>query len=89
MSHMRTTVTLDPDVAERVKAIARRRGISFKEALNGAIRAGLVSQRGGAKPYRLPSRPMRLREGIDLTKALQVAAALEDEETVRKLERRK
>ena len=42
---MRTTVTLDSDVAARLKAVARARGISFKQALNSAVRAGL----GGAE----------------------------------------
>jgi hypothetical protein len=35
------------------------------------------------------SQPMGLRPGINLDKALQLAAALEDEEIVRKIERRK
>ncbi|MEX0784384.1 MAG: ribbon-helix-helix protein, CopG family [Dehalococcoidia bacterium] len=86
---MRTTVTLDPDVAEQLKAHARRRDLSFKEALNSAVRAGLAAERGERRPYRTPSRPMHLRPGIDLTKALQLAAALEDEEIIRKMEMRK
>jgi hypothetical protein len=86
---MRTTVTLDPDVAEQVKALAHRRNLSFKEALNNAIRAGLAAERGGSRPYTLPTRPMRLRPGLDLTKALQVAGSLEDDEIIRKLEQRK
>jgi hypothetical protein len=86
---MRTTVTLDADVAARLKALARQRGISFKQALNQAVRAGL---RAGRKPRASLSRytqPMGLRPGINLDKALQLAAALEDEELARKLEVRK
>lgn len=86
---MRTTVTLDPDVAEQLKAHARRRALSFKTALNNAIRAGLAAERGERRPYRTPSRPMHLRPGVDLTHALRLAASLEDEEIVRKLELRK
>jgi hypothetical protein len=89
MKHARTTVTLDPDIAEQLKEIARRRNVSFTAALNSAIRAGLAAERGGRRPYRTPSRPMGLRAGIDLTKALQIADALEDEEIVRRLELRK
>jgi predicted transcriptional regulator len=37
---MRTTVTLDADVAAKLRALARRRGISFKQVLNQAVRAG-------------------------------------------------
>jgi hypothetical protein len=86
---MRTTVTLDPDVAEQLKSLARRRGLSFKAALNDAIRSGLAAERGAPRPYTLAARPMGLRPGIDLTKALQLADSLEDAEIVRKLEHRK
>ena len=40
---MRTTVTLDPDVAAKLKRVARERDISFKEALNSSVREGLQS----------------------------------------------
>ncbi|MEO8540386.1 MAG: CopG family transcriptional regulator [bacterium] len=86
---MRTTVTLDADVVELVKSHARRSGRSFKAAINDAIRAGLVAERGGPRPYRVPSRPMQLRPGVDLTRALRLADALEDEEILRKLDLRK
>ena len=86
---MRTTVTLDPDLAARLKQVARERGISFKKALNDAVRAGLAPP--GAKPsrYRLKTYPMGLRPGIDLDRALRLADAIEDEAILRKLELRK
>lgn len=86
---MRTTVTLDPDVAEQLKRAMRDRGRSFKETINDAIRAGLASRREPAEPYQLKPRPLGVLPGIGLTKALGLAAALEDEEIVRKLELRK
>ncbi len=86
---MRTTVTLDADVAEQLKREARERGLSFKSVLNDAVRAGLAVDRGQARPYRIPARRLGLRQGVDLTKALGLAAALEDEEIVRRLELRK
>jgi len=86
---MRTTVTLDPDVAAQLQTLARERGISFKEALNTSVRAGIAGQRGAVGPYRVPSRSLGLRPGIDLDKALALAAKLEDAELVRKLELRK
>jgi Ribbon-helix-helix protein, copG family len=85
---MRTTVTLDPDLAAKLRALARERGVSFKQALNSALRAGL-SAGPEQRPYRLASRPMGLRPRIDLDHALRLAAELEDEETIRKLELRK
>lgn len=88
MLGMRTTVTLDPDVAAALKRAARERGVSFKETLNDAVRRGLGSQRA-ARGYRMPSRPMGLRPGIDLDKALALVASDEDAHTLRKLELRK
>lgn len=86
---MRTTVTLDPDLANRLKELARQRGASFKSAINAALRAGLDAETTVGGPYRERSRPLGVRPGVDLTKALQLAAALEDEETIRELELRK
>ena len=86
---MRTTVTLDPDVVEMLKVYARRSDRSFKSVINDAIREGLASKRGERRPYRTPSRPMHLQPGVDLTHALRLAAELEDEEILRKLDLRK
>ena len=85
---MRTTVTLDPDVAAGLKELARQRGVSFKEVLNDAVRAGLAAGTK-ARAYRVPTAPLGLRPGVNLDGALRLAAAMEDEETVRKLELRK
>lgn len=86
---MRTTVTLDPDVAAKLKVLARKRGISFKQALNQAVRAGLRARHRPLPSIPQYTQPMGLRPGINLDKALQLASALEDEETLRKLEVRK
>jgi len=86
---MRTTVTLDPDVAAGLKALAAERGLSFKEALNLSVRRGLGRDRAGAEPYRVPARPLGLRPGVELDKAGRLAAELEDTEVLRKLELRK
>lgn len=80
-------MTLDEDVAARLREVARERGQSFKEALNAALRTGLSAPT--SRRYRVRSRPMGLRPGIDLDKALSLAGELEDAETVRKLELRK
>ncbi len=82
-------MTLDPDLVAKLRRIAKERGISFKEALNTALRAGLGEQAVATRTYRVRARRMGLRPGIDLDRALRLAAALEDEETVRKLELRK
>ncbi len=86
---MRTTVTLEPDLAARVRELARERRISFKAAINSALRAGLDLETRQGRPYREETRDLGVQPGVDLTKALQLAAALEDEETIRQLELRK
>lgn len=86
---MRTTVRLDPDLAAKLQKMARERGISFREALNTVLRAGIGARAGAPRAYRVPARALGLRPGIDLDKALRIASALEDEETIRKLELRK
>jgi hypothetical protein len=85
---VRTTVTLEPDLEARLKEEARRRGVSFKEALNTALRAGLAGGRSATR-YVVPARSMGLRPGVNLDKALQLAAEMEDTETLHKLELRK
>lgn len=86
---MRTTITLDPDVAARLRSLARERGITFKAAVNSVLRRGLSEGEESARPFRLETRSLGLRPGVDLDRALALAAQLEDEETIRKLELRK
>lgn len=86
---MRTTVTLDPDVAVKLRAIARERRLSFKEVLNTSIRLGLADAAATAQPLRIEARPLGLRKDVNLDKALQLAGELEDVELARKLELRK
>ena len=55
----RTTVTLDDDVLERVKAESRARGISFKQAVNDLLRRGLISPPPSRRePFRVKPRDM-------------------------------
>lgn len=89
MTAMRTTVTLDDDVAAAVQRIARERGLSFKAALNSLLRAGLSTSSPSSRAYSVPTRAMGLRPSVDLDKALRLAGELEDDELVRKLDLRK
>ena len=85
---MRTTLTIDDDVAAKLRQVARERDISFKQALNDALRQGL-EPRTATRRFRVKPRQLGLRRGIDLDKALRLDAELEDAETIRKLELRK
>ena len=88
---MRTTLTLDPDVARALRRLARDSQRPFKAVVNDTIRAGLV--RGavrGKRRYRLTPQSLGgVRPGFNLDKALQISATLEDEGIARKLELRK
>lgn len=86
---MRTTLTLDPDVADRLRALARERGLPFKQVVDEVLRRGLHEGPGPSTRFHVEARPLRLRPGIDLDRALDLAAGLEDEEILRKLELRK
>lgn len=86
---MRTTVTLDPDVAAKLKQSARERGISFKEALNSSVRRGFERGEAKRRPYRVKARRLEVKPGVDLDRSLRLAGELEDAETVRKLALRK
>ena len=78
-------MTLEPDVAAGLETMMRERGITFKEAVNSTLRRGLGARRD-EEPYKVPSRPMGIRPGFNVDKALQLAGELEDEEIARKLE---
>ncbi|HZD22605.1 MAG TPA: antitoxin [Acidimicrobiia bacterium] len=79
---MRTTVTLDPDTEQIVRRLMRERRISFKEALNDAIRKGVAGRK--EEPFRTKTYPMG-ESSVNLDRALQIAAGLEDDELIRKM----
>lgn len=84
---MRTTVTLDPDVEALVKRAMRERGLTFKQAVNDAIRAGM-GRRPGAADGAAHFATHDLGEPIvDVTKALRLAGELEDQELSARLAR--
>ena len=80
---MRTTITLEPDVDAAVRRLMRERHLSFKDAVNEAIRTGLAPQ--GSEPLRQTMVVAMGAPNIPLDKALRLAAQLEDDELVRKL----
>ena len=84
---MRTTLTLDDDLAGLLKRRARELGVPFKEAVNRTLRAGL-GELAAARPHAAPrviSHSFGFRPGIDLDKLGQFADELEAEAFVEKL----
>lgn len=88
---MRTTVDIDADLLERVRAESMRAGRAFREELNRVIHRGLsTAGPRGAEPYLTPTFDLGpVRAGVDLHKAISLAGALADAETVQKLLLRK
>ncbi len=86
IARMRTTVTLDPDVNRLLKDCMKHRGISFKQALNDAVRNGLA---GGTlrstRPFVQKSFSLGHAQDFHGDKALAITDCLEDEEIGRKL----
>ena len=87
MPAVRTTLTLDDELLNRVKREARRAKIPFRTALERALRLGLDRMRPQARRRVFRQRTFRMGHppAGRLDKALQLAAMLDNEEIVRKL----
>lgn len=84
---MRTTLTIDDDLAGLLQRRARETGASFKETVNRTLRAGL-GEAVASKKRKAPktqTHSFGVRPGIDLDKIGQLADELEDEERARKM----
>jgi hypothetical protein len=88
---MRTTLTLDDDLASLLKARSRQLGISFKEMVNRALRSGLgteAARRSGVEAPKTIPHSFGFRPGIDLDKLNQLVDELEADAVADALERR-
>ena len=65
---MRTTLTLDDDVAAKLAAETRRSGRPFRAVVNEALRVGLENPDRGQrqKGFKVRTSPMGLRPGISI-----------------------
>ena len=81
---MRTTLTIDDDVAARIEELRRGDGRSLKQIVNQLLREGLRSSERPpeARPYRTKTRKLRLRPGFDAARLNQLVDELEIEERV-------
>lgn len=85
---MRTTVTLDPDVARLLEEAQHRSKRPFKQVLNDAVRAGL--KRSSVRVPAFKQQVFSLgRAKVDLTKAGALAAELEDQHILAKAQSRR
>lgn len=79
---MRTTVTLDPDTERIVRQRMREHKVSFKQALNDAIRDGAAGR--PSVEFRTTTASMG-RPTVSLDRALQIAAELDDDALVARM----
>jgi len=86
---MRTTLTLDRDVAEGLRKEMRRSGQSLKATVNMALRRGLHLAGAPAKAprFRVEPHALGLKAGVDPDRLNQLVDELEVEEARRKLAR--
>ena len=64
---MRTTLTLDEDVAAKLKAAVRRSGRPFRDVVNETLRRGLAVPRAARAPFRIQARSLGgMRPGIQI-----------------------
>jgi hypothetical protein len=77
---MRTTLTLDDDVATKLRAEARRAGRPFRDVVNDTLRRGLASRRvaSSRQNFKIEARDLgNLRPGLSLDNIAEVLEQME------------
>jgi hypothetical protein len=77
---MRTTLSLDDDVARLLEKESRRSGASFKEVVNRYLRMGLTAGHQEArarKPFKVVARKLGLPHGLSYDNVAQLLEELE------------
>ncbi|HEY7160296.1 MAG TPA: hypothetical protein VH815_03515 [Acidobacteriota bacterium] len=89
---MRTTVTLDEDVARELKSRAKKADKSFKEVLNDCLRLAFSLSRSSIRkmrPFHVQPHSSPFRPGIDIDKLNQLSDQLEVEDRIQRLRPRR
>lgn len=87
---MRTTLTIDDDLAGLLKRRARELDQPFKQVVNSALRRGLTEVPSGIAPQKITVRPHDFgatRPGIDTDRLNQLVDELETDDFARKASR--
>jgi len=77
---MRTTLTLDEDVAARLKAEARRAGRPFREVVNETLRLGMANRARprARKPFKVVARDLgEVRPGLSFDNVAELLEQVE------------
>ena len=80
---MRTTLTLDPDVAKLLRETVEQEQLSLKDVVNDALRRGLRPSEPGPG-FRIVPHSSQLQPGLDPRGFNQLAEELEDEAVLSK-----
>ncbi|MGH9466490.1 MAG: hypothetical protein ACRD1Y_03960 [Terriglobales bacterium] len=86
---MRTTLTLETDVAEALRREMGRTGAGLKATVNQALRRALQGpgRRTALAPFRIRGHSFGFRPGIDLDRMNQINDEMEAEDALDKMER--
>ncbi len=78
---MRTTLSIDDDLAQSIENLRERKNLSLREAINQLLRLGLESSERAPqeRPFAGPVFDSELRAGIDPMRMNQLADELEVE----------
>lgn len=79
MPVMRTTLTLDPDVARLIEDAVHRERRAMKQVVNDALRRALAPTPGPRERYQVVPHVSSILPGTDLDRLNQLADELEDE----------
>jgi hypothetical protein len=78
MTDMRTTLTLDSDVARMVTEAVHSERRPMKHVINDALRRALAPEQPRREPFRVVPHETALRPGFDLAGFNKLADELED-----------
>ena len=83
---MRTTLTIEPDIAIEIDRRRRASGSSLKRVINGLLRQGLraEAEAPAPSPYRSETFDLHFRAGIDPLKLNQLVDELDVDAFVEK-----
>jgi|APSaa5957512622_1039677.scaffolds.fasta_scaffold95878_2 hypothetical protein len=87
---MRTTLTVNDNIMQKLKEKAHKTGMPLKQVVNTALEIGLRNFNSQqSKKYKLKTFSLGAPLIADIDKALKIATKMEDDEIIRKLEVRK
>lgn len=82
---VRTTLTLDPDIAEHLRREVKRSGKPFKVVVNELLRRGLGQSTDSLPPFQVEPHDFGMLVGVDPDRMNQLLDELEAGEAARKL----